>query len=338
MRTQKLSIWLTALLGVLVTAAAAPAQHYQPFGDLDMHYDFQLGAPPIVEEYGNEPVAPNYGWYVQYSRCWMNVNRPENQPSDFQGDFQWGNRIDIGYMTDEQNGWSTTIWHLNRQSAIEFTPVIDIQGNEFTLQNNINTGEYSGMEVNKTFRAYLPNHHIFIEPYAGFRWGEFEETIVVETLVFDNPAMPTMETGTGTSAVWENNMVGGQVGVRWFGRRGHWVLSGQVAGYAMQNWQFLNGRQVQIITVDDGMGDFITQSPVTTSIDENFDEVVGGFEFRAEAAYEITRKVRARFGFQLLSFQRGIARGFDQETLSGAEGNDMAVTYAGVVIGIDVNR
>ncbi len=341
MRTHIAATWLIVVAILLSLAATAGAQQHEagpPFSDLDIHYDLQLFAPPIVDEYGDEPVAPNYGWFCEYNRVYVDLNRPDNVPTYFDGDKTWGNRFDVGYMTEENHGWDVTIWKINKTNVIDLTAVTDVQGNMFTLQNNVNTGGYNGVEVNKTFRTHVGEHGGFFEPFIGFRYGQFNERLRIETLVQNDPVTPTLETGTGTAATFDNNMVGGQIGARWFAQHGHWVVSSDVRGFALNNFQGLRGSQTQIVTVSDGAGGFITLNPITTQIGQSFSEFVPGGEVRLEAAYIVTRKVRLRVGFELMHFGRGIGRGFNQNTLSAANLNDQSVTYAGVAFGFEVNR
>ena len=105
----------TACAGVC--SSTAQAQHYQPFGPVDVYNDLQMFAPPIIDEYGDEPVAPNFGWFFEYNRVYLNLNRREDVTTSFQGDFTWGNRIEFGYMTEEDHGWLATIWHVNSALA-----------------------------------------------------------------------------------------------------------------------------------------------------------------------------------------------------------------------------
>jgi len=329
---------LKASLVLLAVAAAAQAQHYQPFGDLDVEYDLQLWSPPIIDEYGGEPVPPNYGWFADYSRAYLKLSRPESVDSQFQEDGTWGNIWDLGYMTEENHGWLVSILHFNRTSVASLTPVTDIQGNEFTLQNNLNFGTYAGVELNKTFRVHVGEHGSYFEPFGGFRYGKFEEQLNSETLVFDDPANPTMETGTGTRGIFHNSMVGGQLGLRTYTRKGHWIISSEFRGFGLMNFQELHVSQTQIVTTTDGMGGFNVQNPIVTRANESFDEFVIGGELRLEAAYEITREIRAHVGLELMHLGRGLGRGFDQTAFTGARDNDQAATYLGVFFGLQMNR
>ena len=336
---KKLAVCWLALCGTILAAGStALGQHYQPFGELDMHYDMQWFAPPIIDEYGDEPVAPNYGWFANYNRTYIKLSRPENIPSSFQDDATWGNIWNLGYMTEEDHGWLVSILHFNNTNVAEFTTVTDIQGNQFTLQNNLNFGTYAGVELDKTFRVHVGEHGAYFEPFGGFRYGNFEEDLQMETLVFDNPADPMVETGTGIRGIYHNKMVGGQLGIRGYLRNGHWVVSGEFRGFGQMNFQAMAANRTQIITTDDGAGGFIVQNPVVTRVDESYDEFVVGGELRLEAAYEITREVRFNFGLEVLHFGRGLGRGIDETLLTASAYNDQAATYAGVYFGFELNR
>ena len=337
MRKQIVACWLTTCL-VLLAATTATAQHYQPFGELDMHYDMQWFAPPIIDEYGDEPVAPNYGWFADYSRAYLRLSRPENLPSNFEEDATWGNIWDFGYMTEDNHGWLASVTNIQSTQWAVFTPVTDIQGNAFDLRNNLNFGRYWSAELNKTFRVHVGDHGTFFEPFGGFRYGNFEEEINNETLVFDNPADPMVEVGTGTRGVIGNSMVGAQIGSRAYNRNGHWVISGELRGFAQMNFQEVHAQQIEITTNADGAGGFIVQNPVVTRVDESFDEFVVGGELRLEVAYELTREIRIHAGLEVLHMGRGLSRGFDSDLLTASQINDGGATYWGYFFGAQLNR
>ena len=103
----------TSVLAALVTALAlAPhvhAQLFKPFAFPPVESDFQFFAPADVDTYGGGP-APKTGWFADYDRVYINVQRPDDayRESNKEGDFTWGNRIEIGYVDDEQKGWMVT--------------------------------------------------------------------------------------------------------------------------------------------------------------------------------------------------------------------------------------
>ena len=323
---------------MLVAASTASGQHYQPFGELDMHYDLQLFAPPIIDEYGDEPVVANYGWFADYNRAYLKLSRPDNLPSHFQEDGTWGNIWNIGYMTEENHGWLMSILNINRTNVAQFTAVTDIQGNEFILQNNLNAGQYNGFEINKTFRAHVGQHGAYFEPFGGFRYANFKEDLLTQTLVVDDPAFPLVEVATGTRGIVHNNMFGGQIGLRSYMRRGYWIISSEIRAFGQVNYQEASAVQTQVVTIDDGLGGFLVQNPVITRSDEDFQEFVVGGELRVGAAYELTREVRINAGLELLHLGRGIGRGFDEDLFTSAFVNDGAATYAGFFFGFEVNR
>src|SRR4029079_12557515 len=120
--------WLIALTVVVATAPGVQAQgvrtspggdafwKFQPF--LDPGYfnpDFQFFAPAEVDDFGGEE-KPNTGLYVTFDRTYVNVTPPVDRfsmGSGNQGDFTWGNRMEVGYMKGDPNGWQAVIWRVN---------------------------------------------------------------------------------------------------------------------------------------------------------------------------------------------------------------------------------
>lgn len=91
----------------------------QPFVDpLAFNPDFQFFAPAEVDNYGDGPEA-NTGWFATYDRMYLYVSRPNYVPSYTEGDFAWGNRFDLGYMSDEEHGWLFSFTHLDGPNAID---------------------------------------------------------------------------------------------------------------------------------------------------------------------------------------------------------------------------
>jgi hypothetical protein len=90
-----------------------------PFIDpLAFDPDFQFFAPADFDSYGDGPEA-NTGWFATYDRVYIYMSRPENQPTYTEGDFTWGNRYDLGYMSDEEHGWLFSAWHINGPQAVD---------------------------------------------------------------------------------------------------------------------------------------------------------------------------------------------------------------------------
>src|SRR6186713_238907 len=186
-RFTKCFLTLAIMFGL---ATSANAQTVQPFIDPDkFNPDLQFFAPADIEEYGGEPQA-NTGFFFDYSRLFIYVSRSEQELSSTQMDHTWGNRFDFGYMTDKENGWSFSAWHVDGPQANDFryverlnqfrTPVAAGGGgggggggaaqtvlavfpssfrNEsetlervFPVYNSLNVADLTSFEINKTFR------------------------------------------------------------------------------------------------------------------------------------------------------------------------------------------
>ena len=95
------------------------ADYFQPFIDPNaFDPDFQFFAPADIDTYGDGP-EPNIGWFATYDRVRIWVTRPDYVPSYTEGDFTWGNRFDLGYMSEEEHGWLVSIWHIDGPVAFD---------------------------------------------------------------------------------------------------------------------------------------------------------------------------------------------------------------------------
>jgi hypothetical protein len=128
-------------------------------------------------------------------------------------------------------------------------------------------------------------------------------------------------------------MFGGQFGFRYFGQRGHWLLSAEVRAFAMQNYQSLYNTLYVTQTRYSGVGgDVELELRSRTDTITGAEEFVFGGEVRAEASYELTRDINLRFGAMFMDLAKGIGRGNTIAT------NQQDVQMAGVTFGFTVNR
>ena len=194
MSINRLSLWGPALLLLMVSASNVQAQHYTPFGDWDFGHDFQPFAPAVLDEYGFEPIPPNTGWFFSMERCYLNVGRQDAATQPFNGDFTWGNRWDLGFMTEEDHGWLLSAWNLRG-------PVV---GAPDANSAPINFGAFSGVELNKMWRLGPCDGGSFVEPFIGVRNITFKDR---------------------TFGMVENNIIGGQLGLRWYKQTGHYKIT-----------------------------------------------------------------------------------------------------------------
>jgi hypothetical protein len=80
--------------------------------------DYQYFAPADFDTYGGY-FQGNTGWFATYDRVRIWVTRPDHEMSHTDGDFTWGNRFDVGYMTDEEHGWLFCAWNINGPNAVD---------------------------------------------------------------------------------------------------------------------------------------------------------------------------------------------------------------------------
>ncbi|MGE0758434.1 MAG: hypothetical protein AB7F89_15495 [Pirellulaceae bacterium] len=91
----------------------------QPFIEpMAFQPDFQFFAPAEADLLDSE-IEAKVGWFGTYDRTYIWVSRPESEASRTQGDFTWGNRIDLGYMTEEDHGWLVSFHHIDGPNAFD---------------------------------------------------------------------------------------------------------------------------------------------------------------------------------------------------------------------------
>lgn len=280
--------WIAALMVGFSVASVAhgqtlPVSHashvgVNPFIEPDrFDPDYQFFAPADVDPYSGGQ-EPNVGFYGSYSRMYINVSRPEGSDSlfsGFDGDFTWGNRLDIGYMTPERIGWMTSVWHiagpneylnltqerLNRRNEDDPSDGLggdvtdgilpqDRNPRTYDLSASMNVARFTSFEINRVFRRKELHYGGLFEPFIGMRYMKFIDFgRRAEYARFADDAdgnidltSPTVdgpyEVYTTNRSEFENTMLGGQIGFRLSKQTGHWLLSTEFRAFAMQNWQF----------------------------------------------------------------------------------------------------
>jgi hypothetical protein len=363
-------IWLAAVLAVVGLANTASAQRFQPF--IDPGYfepDFQFFAPAEVGDFGGGD-PPNTGVYFDYDRTYVAMSRPDGEDSlfsGFDGDFTWGNRWELGYMTEEQTGWQGVLWHLSGPNVYvsniverinrineddlpvndEPDPIIaDRNPRIYDVRQSLNVASMSSFEFNKTWRRKQFHNGSVLEPLAGFRYmnyrnfkrrtdyDRFAEDINGQPDPFTPDVEGPYEQFTEDFSVFENFMIGGQLGGRWFQQRGKWLLSADVRFFAMHNFQYLKNRTDITLTRYDGpLGDTVDlELNERFQSHDNANQFVWGGEVRAEAAYSLTRDISLQFGMVFLDLGQGIGRS------DNVNDNNEDVQIAGLTFGVTVNR
>jgi Putative beta barrel porin-7 (BBP7) len=410
LRTIIASITTIAVLGLLTTQANAQRQLHrgpayvdadgnnpdlwQPFVDTTAFpSDFQFFAPAEFGEFGGGPDL-NTGWFSTYDRVYIYMSRPEAEPTSTEGDFTWGNRFTLGYMSPENHGWFSEIWHisgpnnfniteaervnvLNTTDEINSTPGnVDLRSGgtinaaatqnqglprsdqndvvsedrRYFIRDSVNAADLSSFEINKSFRWKQQHYGSTFEPFFGFRYIKYQDfweqgaysritdlgvDVGQVPPLTQDPTLLQNERFDVTKSTFSNNMVGGQIGTRWFKNKGRWNLSGEVRAFMFSNFQFQQTVVNSELTFYDATG--VDEPPEgvflrNTLSNGNATEFVFGGEVRAEAAYEVTRDIAIRVGITFMEFGRGIGRG---NTISA---NSEDVTMFGTTFGFDFRR
>ena len=370
--SRSITSWLAGIVAVVLLASSARAQHYQPFiepGFFD--YDIQLFAPATeIDTYGGTPVLRT-GWFGSYNRMYMGVSRPDVVQSFDMMDLTWGNRWDLGYMTDDDHGWLFNYTHIDGPNAAEVVrqqrlnrlneddegrpedPDDDADPVEppsdrnnsgppnrerfYDITNTLNGGIYNSLEINKLFRTAPLMHGGVLEPFFGFRYTRFRDVYIQQDYqVYDDlglqPVFPPIPPFVGDPpppidyrdstiedllSEWyelDNQMIGGQLGLRWLKRTSRWNLSSEFRAFAFQNFQHLTATFEDTRTYYDGQGAGSEVDAILRYKDRadfHTTETVVGTDIRAEAAYELTRDISLTVGMQFLGFFTGIGRGGD---------------------------
>jgi len=213
MTIKRLSVWTFALLitvGLACTAQAEPWLSGFNSHDLNWeHYhDLQPFSPVVNYDYGGDPVGAQYGWYFTYDRVYLNVTRSDGAFNWFQGDFSWGNRFEVGYMSEGDRGWllSTTYSRIGDPNL-----------------EQINLPSFTSIEIERTWRLDPFHNHAYLEPFAGVRFVKFNDK---------------------SFGFVENHMLGGQLGCRLFKQVKNFVISGEFRMFAMHNWQMFTTQDI----------------------------------------------------------------------------------------------
>ena len=198
--------------------------------------------------------------------------RPESEqiPSLFQGDYAsehhgdwaWGNRFDFGWMSEQGSG----LWFVARKldspnATVEFDNT-DLNGFGGTRFDGLPWGDTSailnglrmyGFEANKVWRLEPTPRGAIIEPFVGARYmriRDFADRTDVFSDAYDKlSTFPSQNIGgffittklffayRDTQMTTDNDLFGGQFGLRSRWRRGRWQVSSDIRGMMFLNHQ-----------------------------------------------------------------------------------------------------
>jgi len=299
-------------------------------------HDLQFFAPAEVEEFGSLPKA-HVGWYFDYARMNVRITTPElgvdsNGMSD-----TWGNRIQVGYFTENQSGWMFEYVHIDGPSGSDINQIEDrVNPNQIRIQEIAsldsfeNFGDYQHVELLKAYRLDQFDNGGTMEVFYGLGYAGFTDRsgITGDFGLIDitgnvNPFIPDEPKTTPEThnQIWQLVL-----GSRYRKQTGRWVLSTEARMKAGINFQ----RYAPFERLD---ADPTFTFPVTTEIPgQTRDEFVASGDFRLQAEFKFTRDISLTAGFELIHYGMGIAR------YGNPEFNNEDLTIAGATFGAMVNR
>lgn len=297
-----------------------------------------------------DDVDHDHGWLVSY----MHIDGPNTGNVLRQEKLNRVNEDDEGFQPDtgDTNATATTDIVNPISDRNDEGPPNRWRFNDIT--DSLNYAKLNSVELNKLFR--LPPLHAggLLEPFFGVRYIKFEDTFQRQNyMVYDDdgfsPLLPPLAPGSIPIAfqdstiedmitdryLFSNQMVTGQLGIRWLKRVNRWNLSTEFRAFGGENFQHLTRTYAVDRVYYDGQGTGSEVNAVVKSKwteDWHANETVVGTDIRAMAAYEITRDIKLEAGLQFLGMFTGVGRG--PYILENSED----VTMVGTTFGITINR
>jgi len=221
-----------------------------------------------------------------------------------------------------------------------------------TVQDKVRTWNVELMGVMRSNQIFFGGYWEFM---AGGRYMEVQDTFTVEGT--------TKNTGTAANdrvrnilgeSFWDtdarNNLIGPQLGVRWFRQRGRWILSSEARFFAAFNNQSIRqqgvlGTNLLMPQNTRTLGEPSRMAPTQFSHELFQTDFCPSAEIRVEAKYQLARSFTIRAGWTGMWMDQ-IARpsGMVEYTLAkdsvmGIRGDDLQdLIINGFTIGLDVNR
>ncbi len=292
-----------------------------------------------------------------------------NIDDDFRGDWSWGNRFDFGWMSEEGSGlWFVARKQDSPEQRLTFTnvdqnllPALRLDNTPFGPTTALINGlEMYGFEANKVWRLAPTARGTVMEPFIGPRYirlrdssdrndifSDFFET--VGTFPLTGQTVPIVRRVNfafrQTMITTDNDLFGGQFGMRSRWRRGRWQVSSDVRGLMFWNHQSReridqDERQAEnfvanfdvntnIAAVNSVNGVVILDSRQTHTTESHNTFAYGG-ELNLELAFEVTQGFAITAGAEVIAIGDGVGRGF--------ESVDDSLVMSGFSLGFTYNR
>lgn len=325
------------------------------------------------------------GWYgtADYMSLW--ATRPSDAPGNWLMDNGGGFRIDLGYMNDEDVGYSFTYMDYsvhqydgyNRERLNRFNlydengiqqdvplgppwgwPQVPQDGNNFgymsrfvEMRDSENVADFKSFEANKTWRLEPYHYGGILEPLVGLRYMRF--TDVYQRMQYDadlffppvfDPLDPTFVAGEQVlteQSVTTNDMIGGQIGFRYFKFAHRWRYSAELKAFNAASFQSNRWQTSSELTLYEGT-EAEPQAVINNYIVEKGEPIYGknvefawGLDVRSEISYTLTKMIEVRGGLQVMHIGDGIWRG---RLIDQIQDQDQMAIMAGLTFGVALNR
>jgi hypothetical protein len=285
----------------------------------------------------------------------------------------WGNRWETGFMDTNNHGWLVSVIdHVAQTQNFEYnTAPSTILFNDpnnlfngFAINQNTNvivpvtfiprftdTVLYNrvvlnGVELMKTYRAPRLHNGDYVELMYGARWFQIDDTFEVDGL-------GGIAADTRIRTRVQNNIVGPQLGLRWFHQRGRWIVAAEgrfTAGMNFENYRQVADFASLANTQANLGGGPLTSGASPVNLNGNVSnaakfltEFAPLAEMRLQATYQCTRAFGLTIGYTLL-YTNGIGRASDHVNYTAPTfglangGNRDSLFINGLSFGVQVNR
>lgn len=279
---------------------------------------------------------------------------------DLYGDLGWGNRFDFGWVSDEGTG----IWIVARKLdspdervTFQNTSGVDLAENALPETfATVNGLRMWGVEGNKTWRLTPTPKGTVMEPFVGLRYVRLRDHSDRDDIFnnFDRLQFPATNPPASlvrtigynfrqSTITTDNDLFGGQFGLRSRWRRGRWQVTSDIRGLMFWNHQvketisdnqeqtenFLATYDATGLTGVASTGVLIQESSQDQTFDSNNTFVYGG-ELNLQLAFEVTQGFSINVGGEIIAFADGVGR--------GPEGVDDSLLLTGLTMGFSFNR
>ena len=291
--------------------------------------------------------------------------------SDIRTQWSQGYRFEFGRIED-RNGWMCTIFQIRDQEQDFFFPTMDMAIQDspvgplsipwlagpmavggvprelpvtFSSVSMSHSISNYGVELNYLHRFLTCHDGGTLEMFLGTRFFYFEDDFSILT----GGATANLA-GSNWQNFAENNLIGPQLGARWFKKQGRWMLSTEgrfMAGLNCQNIHQNVNFGPGLTPFSGGLGVPVLLGPTNTMYDAFAREWAPLIELRLEARYQITRYLSFHAGWTGI-WADGIARAdatinYSIDGVGHAFGVDLtrnreSILMNGLTLGFDFNR